>query len=78
MVKKGGVWYVTSEGQAVVELDKIGLSDAFIEGYKKWKVENQQQVDEEIDIEDEGKQGFTLDGAVFSGWLCLLRIQSRM
>ena len=50
-----------SAGQLHLELGEIGLFDALVEGYKKWKVENQRDVDKKIDVEDEGKQGVTLD-----------------
>jgi len=59
MVKRSGIWYITPEGEEALGLGEIGLLDAGTEAYKKWKVEKQQEADEEID--DENEQGMTLD-----------------
>lgn len=58
MVKRSGIWYITSEGEEALELGKIGLLDAAVEAYRKWEVEKQEVESEEID--DEGEQGITL------------------
>ncbi|SDX06927.1 Mrr restriction system protein [Nitrosomonas communis] len=58
LVKKMGVWYLTPEGEAALKLGEIGLLNAAIEAYKKWKNENQpSEVIEGQDVSEEGQQG---------------------
>src|SRR6266700_961897 len=39
LVKKGGRWYLTPEGEAALKLGEMGLFDAAHEAYKQWAKE---------------------------------------
>lgn len=63
LIKKKGVWYLTSEGDAALALGDSGLFKAAADAYKKWKLENQpveQKDNQEGDGEGEQEQEATI------------------
>jgi len=55
LVKKGGVWYLTQEGEAAIGLGEMGLFDKAQQAYKSWRQANPKKEKEDInsDISDE-------------------------
>jgi restriction system protein len=65
MVKKKGVWYLTPEGEAALELGDEGLLRAASRAYRQWKKDKQDAAEEEheseLEPEDPSQQSMTLD-----------------
>lgn len=58
LVKKKGVWYLTSEGENALAHGEVGLLNAATAAYRKWKNENRPaDVTEGQEITDEVQQG---------------------
>ena len=55
LVKKGGVWYLTQEGEAAIALGEMGLFETAQKAYKSWREVNPKKEKEGInsDITDE-------------------------
>ena len=56
LVKKKGVWYLTSEGENALQMGEVGLLNAATAAYRKWKEENQSPEPEDDDVAEEGQQ----------------------
>lgn len=41
LLKKSGVWYLTSEGEQALTLGEVGLMNAAVEAYRVWREKNQ-------------------------------------
>jgi len=51
LIKKRGIWYLTSEGEAAISKGEVGLLDAATAAYREWKKETQADEVEEADNE---------------------------
>lgn len=56
LIKKKGVWYLTSEGENALQLGEVGLLNAATAAYRKWKEENQSLEPEDDEVAEEGQQ----------------------
>jgi restriction system protein len=57
LIKKKGVWYLTPEGQNALHLGEVGLLEAAITAYRKWRDENQPpESTEKEEVVEEGQQ----------------------
>lgn len=52
LVKKKGVWYLTKEGEAAIELGEVGLLNAATEAYRIWKKEKEVEEIDGGDLEE--------------------------
>jgi restriction system protein len=58
LIKKKGVWYLTAEGEGALKLGEVGLLNAAMAAYRRWRDENQPiETKEDQDVSDEGQQG---------------------
>ena len=60
LIKKKGVWYITPEGVNALSLGEVGLLNAAIAAYRKWREENQPsapQEEEEESAAEKSQQG---------------------
>lgn len=53
--KKGGVWYLTAEGEAALKLGEVGLLNAATAAYRRWKED--QPFDENKEADDVSTEG---------------------
>jgi len=58
LVKKKGVWYLTTEGEAALNLGEVELLDAATAAYWRWHEQNKPvEPPDDTDIEEGGEQG---------------------
>lgn len=57
LVKEGGVWYITPEGESAINLGEMGLFENAQKAYKSWRDANPKKDKEDVksDLSDEDK-----------------------
>lgn len=63
LVKKGGVWYLTQEGESAIALGEMGLFDTAQRAYKSWREANPKKEREDIksDITEEDTKNQSIE-----------------
>lgn len=57
LIKKKGVWYLTTEGDAALKLGEVGLLQAATAAYRDWKNESRStEIKDDQDVPEEGQQ----------------------
>ena len=63
LVKKKGVWYLTTEGEDALKYDEVGLLKAVTTAYKEWRAKHPKDNSSE-DLDDDGTEDRVKDVSV--------------